>query len=93
MFGFNAQTQSWVSRRTVGDGLVGNPMGVHVDVNGNLYVCNWIGRKLLIFNSEDQMIHELAMPGRPRDVLVTRTGAVVISLDDPDSIIIFPAPS
>jgi hypothetical protein len=63
-------------------GALSNPLGVDVDDEGNIYVCDYKHNRIAIFNSEGVLLNELPIE-RPIQVGVHASGKIYVYSADP----------
>ena len=69
--------------RTIGKGMLSEPMGVCVDGSGRVYVASFRTQSVVVMDGTGKQLATIAVPGSPRGVAVTRRGEIVVSHDDP----------
>jgi hypothetical protein len=62
--------------------VVSNPLGIDVDTDGNIYVCDYAHNRIAVFTSQGMFTHELLIE-RPIQVAVHPSGKVYVYTADP----------
>ena len=76
--------------RTLGAGMLKNPRGVCVDGSGRVYVCDnnsSVKAVVVLDGASGARLATIAIPGRPRGVTVTRSGAIVVTHESPKGMV------
>ena len=80
---------SFTQLRTLGAGLLQDPWGVCVDGGARVYVCDNRSKAVVVLDgASGARLATIAVPGMPRGVRVTRTGAIVITHDNPNGAVV-----
>lgn len=71
------------SLRAIGQGLLSRPSGVCVDSRGRVYVASNTTHSVVVLDGAGAgtLLADIAVPGRPLGVLVTRAGQIVVTLE------------
>ena len=82
---------SFTQLRTLGAGLLQTPLGVCVDGGARVYVCDCsssVKAVVVLDGASGARLATIAVPGEPLGVRVTRTGAIVITHDNPNGVVV-----
>ena len=74
--------RSFAQLRTLGAGMLKVPIGVCVDGSERVYVCDHDRsvRAVVVLNgASGARLATIAIPGHPRGVIATRSGAIVVT--------------
>ena len=78
--------RSFAQLRTLGAGTLKIPVGVCVDSGEQVYVCDpdsSVKAVVVLDGASGARLATIAIPGRPRGVTVTRSGAIVVTHFEP----------
>ena len=77
--------------RTLGAGMLKYPFGVAVDGGGRVYVCDYDGSVkavVVLDGASGARLATIAVPGQPIGVALTHRGAIVVTHDTPNGIVV-----
>ena len=77
--------------RTLGAGMLMVPLGVAVDGGGRVYVCDHdpsVNAVVVLDGASGARLATIAVPGLPVGVALTHRGAIVVTHDSPNGIVV-----
>ena len=77
--------------RTLGAGMLKYPFGVAVDGGGRVYVCDYDGSVkavVVLDGASGARLATIAVPGQPIGVALTHRGAIVVTHQSPNGIVV-----
>ena len=75
--------------RTLGAGMLQFPVGVCVDGSARVYVCDRLGKAVVVLEGmSGARVATIQVPGYPNGVTLTRRGAIVVTHDTPNGIVV-----
>ena len=77
--------------RTLGAGMLKDPLGVAVDGGGRVYVCDpdpSVKAVVVLDGASGARLATIAIPGQPNGVALTRRGAIVVTHESPNGIVV-----
>ena len=81
---------TFMQLRTLGAGMLMYPYGVCVDGSGRVYVCDYdssVKAVVVLDGASGARLATIAIPGQPRGVTVTHSGAIVITHVEPNGMV------
>jgi DNA-binding beta-propeller fold protein YncE len=82
VYDFASKTYSELG--TKGMGTLAKPLGMAIDGQGRLYVCDGAGKRIVVFDKDGNFVASLAKPGdldKPSSVAVTKDGSRIYVVD------------
>ena len=82
--------RSFAQLRTLGAGMLKVPLGVCVDGGERVYVCDTdsdVKAVVVLDGASGARLATIAIPGEPRGVTVTRSGAIVVTHNSPNGMV------
>ena len=88
---FDCEGRGFTPLRTLGAGLLKRPVGVGVDGSARVYVCDLDSSAkavVVLDGASGSLLATINIPGDPRGVTLTRRGAIVVTHDSPNGIVV-----